>query len=105
MADVLLQQFVTESLVEIAAAIRAANDQASAKLSPSERRTYFQMATRSGGKVHFDVAVTSKTEATLEGEATAKVLVVDATLEATGSTERSRVSRISFDVEVMFALT
>lgn len=104
MPAISLHEFIRDSLSQIALGVRDANKATSEALAVQQ--TYFQISRQGGAtRIGFDVAVSSKHGAEIDATGKAKVFVVDASIDATGSIEQARVSRISFAVEVNFALT
>ena len=102
-----MAEFVTETLCEIEAGIRKANEQTSA--ARGHKATYFEMSGNPGAdfkqKIDFDVGVTTKVAASGTATAGTKLFVVSGDLEGKGEYGHAEISRVKFSVRVAFALT
>lgn len=100
-----LQEFITETLLEISNGIRDANnarlgDKADDKNVP--RAFFLRPGSKSenGAGIEFDVAVATKKSGNGKAGAKLKLSVVEAELGGEGSASKESISRIKFTVNV-----
>lgn len=100
-----LQEFITETLLEISNGIHEANNSRLGEKSndPEAKRTFFlRPGSRSefGAGIEFDVAVTTKKSGEGKAGAKLKLSVVEAELGGGGGAAKESVSRIKFTINV-----
>lgn len=100
-----LQEFITETLLEIANGIHEENNIRLGEKAndASSSRTFFLRPgskAESGAGIEFDVAVTTKKEGEGKGGAKLKLSVVEAELGGGGGISKESVSHIKFTVNV-----
>ena len=101
-----LDQFVTETLVQIVKGIQAANN----SLDPDTPRpnqafglAYSGGDPQRGPHIEFDVAVTTHLEATGQAEGKAHLLVAAIALDGSASALKENISRVKFSVLIKTA--
>ena len=94
-----LDEFIHQSLVQIAAGVYRANVELTGNEKPTGNIP-FLMDISDHGKVNFDVAVTTKSSIEGSGGGKFRIFVVDANADGKASHEHERFSRISFSVGV-----
>lgn len=100
-----LQEFITETLIEISNGIREANDirLATQNVAQNSQRTFFLRPgseSEHGAGIAFDVAVTTKKAGGGKGGAKIHLSVVEAELGGGGVASKESISRIQFTVNV-----
>jgi hypothetical protein len=98
-----LAEFVAESLVQIAKGVAAANLALKSESDMLLQRQHFvipmgEQKDRNGGRIEFDVAVTTKVEGNGKSGAKFKLAIIEAELGGSGGGSREQVSRIKFSV-------
>ena len=100
-----LQEFITETLLEIAKGIHEANNirLGGKDNDTNSSRTFFLRPgskSESGAGIEFDVALTTKKEGGGKGGAKFKLAVVEAELGGSGGVSKESVTHIKFTVNV-----
>jgi len=100
-----LQEFVTETLLEISNGVHEANNIRLGEKAkdPNASRTFFLRPgskSENGAGIEFDVAVTTKKAGEGKAGAKLKLSVVEAELGGGGGASKESVSRIRFTVNV-----
>ena len=100
-----LQEFITETLLEISNGIREANNirLGEKATDPNASQTFFLRPgskADNGAGIEFDVAVTTKKAGEGKAGAKLKLSVVEAELGGAGGASKESVSRIKFTVNV-----
>ena len=97
-----LKDFVRETLLEITAAVREANDVR--KKTGMAKENSFNMLPggdkENGSGIHFDLAVTTKSGTATGGKAGVNISVVEMGTSGQSHEAKERVSRISFIVRL-----
>lgn len=100
-----LQEFITETLLEISSGVREANNKRLGENanSPEAPRAFFLRPgskSENGTGIEFDVAVTTKKSGKGKAGAKLKLSVVEAELGGGGEISKESVSRIKFTITV-----
>jgi hypothetical protein len=100
-----LQEFITETLLEISGGVREANNirLGEKATDPNASRTFFLRPgskSENGTGIEFDVAVTTKKSGEGKAGAKLKLSVVEAELGGGGGVSKESVSRIKFTINV-----
>lgn len=98
-----LDQFVTETLVQIVKGIQGANqslDPDQPKANQAFGLSYSGGDPQRGPHIEFDVAVTTQLEAAGQIQGKAQLLVAAVELDGSGSASREKISRVKFSVLV-----
>ena len=99
-----LEKFIVESIMQIHSALKTVNKNLT-KDYPDEKKKNIFLLKRGADKnkgegIHFDLAITAKTEATNKKGAKARIWVVDGGLGKEDKVVKEDISRISFTVHV-----
>lgn len=100
-----VDEFVRETILQVARGVREANDQLLAengKDSKSERTFFLRPGAQKdqGTGIDFDIAVTTKASGDAKASAKLRLTVVEADLGGGGGLSKESVSRIRFTVAV-----
>lgn len=99
-----LEKFIIESLSQIHSALKQVNEKLTENYTSAQKKNIFLLKPgsikREGEGIHFDLAITSKTEKTTKGKIRARIFVVEGILDKDHAKRNEQVSRISFTVNV-----
>jgi hypothetical protein len=103
-ACIVLKDFIRQSLLEISDALREANE--AYKKSHSFDRAAFILISggnkKEGNGIHFDLAVTTKSETESGGKAGVNISIVELNTGGQSQQTEENVSRISFTVNISY---
>lgn len=98
-----LKDFITMSLIQIRDGIAGANEHLKKKLAKDENYYLMRPGRGSGERpsgIDFDVAISTRTEATKGGKAKAKIYIIEGGAGAKTGTTNEIVSRLKFHIEL-----
>jgi len=99
-----LEEFITTSILQIHSGLKTVNKELTKGYSQDEKKNLFLLMRGSdknkGEGIHFDLAITTKTETTNKKDAKARIWVVEGGLGQENNVVKENISRISFTVHV-----
>lgn len=99
-----LETFISESLLQVHSALKNVNNELTKNYPVNQKKNIFLLkpgaAKQEGQGIHFDLAITTKTETSAKGKAKSRIWVVEGGLGAEHHIINESISRISFTVHV-----